>query len=148
MKESRLLFLFLLIFFVFSTCGKDETQTGSATFRLVWPDESQAKTNLEQPSPAAPTKQSFTIDDVVTIRVSVREGGITGADLITPVDFPYSDHQGTVHNIPAGTDRAFVVDGLNSSETVIFTGSATGITIEAGKTTDVGEIVMASCDAD
>ena len=67
---------------------------------------------------------------VVTIRATV----IADAQSIGPMDFNADDHSGSIGNIPAGTNRTLIMQGLDDTlptPNIIYTGTETNIEVFA-----------------
>lgn len=119
------------------SCKSDNSQspaTGNLTMQLVWADANPSVADDAVDSPEYATLPAT----VTTIRAIV-----SGSDMSNVQnDFDVSLGQGTIDNIPAGSDRIVTLQGLNSSGSVLYQGGATAITVTAGETTDVGTVTM------
>jgi chitodextrinase len=94
-------------------------------------DQGGAALSLRFEAPAGPTRGVLT-GIVQTIRVSV----YAGESRLKQAIFDYDDLQGTLGAIPAGSNRTFDVEALSGNE-LVYRGTATGITIEAGQVAQV-----------
>ena len=78
---------------------------------------------------------SLSADDIAAVQVTIGGEGISPditADLTLSSDDGWS---GNIDNIPAGTDRTFTANAYDADGALVYTGDATGITIEDGVTT-------------
>ncbi len=79
--------------------------------------------------------QSLSTSDIAEVRVTV-----TAADMsprTTTLERTGSTWSGTLHKIPAGTQRTFTAEAFNASGTRLYAGQATPVTILAEQTTVV-----------
>jgi len=128
--------------FLISGCGgggddnfsSDPSETGSASFNIAWHDTpvvGAAENTLITP----------TIDceaaDVSIIICEVYDGSNT---YLTSQDFVCSAGQGTINNVPVGTNRELVILGEDGNGNILYHGTATGITVIAGQINDAGTI--------
>jgi hypothetical protein len=104
---------------------------GAIAVKLVW--KSLAKTTDKVLYALPP--------DVINVKIIVSGPGIS-----PPIESPLIDvtaGTGTLSGIPAGVNRTVTVQGLNASGTVVlYQGTKSNITINAGQTTDAGIITM------
>ncbi len=127
---------------VFSACDrKDEPETGSIVAQVEWPE------TPEQPPSArngtARTAANGTALATMPIAVVTVRATIDAADMdAVTKDFTASANSGVIDGIPAGTGRSLTLNGLNSANTVIFEGAASGITVTAGQATAPVTVVM------
>lgn len=127
----------IILVLMLANCGSQNTQlgeaTGSISATLVWTD---ANGNSIQ---SAGEKHIATAPPgVVTVRIIV-----TASDMnAIQKDFAASVGQGLIEGIPAGTNRTFTAQGLDSGGTVKFQGAIGNVTIQAGQTTDVGIVFL------
>ena len=140
----KILFYFLYLFMIFlmSGCGgggddgfySDPSETGSASFNIAWHDApvvGAAENALVTP----------TIDcegaGVSTIICEVYDGSNT---YLTSQDFACSAGQGTISDVPVGTNREIVILGEDAEGNILYHGAITGITVTAGQINDAGTI--------
>jgi hypothetical protein len=157
MKPNSLVFLLLGMCMLIGGCGGSPeetatTETGSAVLSLQWTDEKTASIATE-PAGAALLRRAETTSDlealaglsddcaargVVTVSVEVadeRENWLASAE------FACEAGQGLVENIAVGTDRYFLVRGLDEIGNERYRGEKTGVTIKRGEN-EVGTIEM------
>jgi len=103
-----------------------EKGPGAVTAKLVWGSKTTAKTVALAPA------------GVVTIRATVAGPGIS--DIVK--DFPAAGGSGRIDGIPAATGLTFNVQALDVDGLPTYIGEVNKITIQIGKTTDVGTIYM------
>jgi len=139
-----LIFLSGIILFV-SACGTSEqfsdstTEAGSLAFSLVW-EEPPAPVIASSGNAVSALPGGCSGSGVDTVRVIIYNE--TGAELRS-ADFPCSDGEGTVDNIPPGV-RKVVIHGLNTNSKILYRAEKSNVTIEAGKTTDLMTVTMNS----
>ena len=102
---------------------------GSITATLKW--GAIAKTSAKSVA-AAPA-------GISTVRIIVSGSGISPS---VQKDFAAATGSGTIGDIPAGTGRTVIAQGLDVSGIVTYQGTATNITVISGQTTDAGTITM------
>ena len=127
--------IFTLLFFIplLFRCGEDST--GGVAFDIVW-DTASSTTSASSYQPQALPS------GVVALRVTVSASDMD--DLIkTFTDLNSAGGKIKVLGIKPGTNRSALVEGLDASETVIYSGTLTGITIEKGKITIAGTVALA-----
>ena len=111
--------------------SSDTGDTGGIAFSVEWK--------------GAPTTESATraVDcfaagiDAVTFEVYDEYNSYLTGD-----SWPCSYGEGTVDGVRAGTNRRLVVSAMDSGETVLYQGERGGITVTAGQTTHIGEVVV------
>lgn len=138
MKTSRLHGLFAILVLLITVltvgCGSRGTtganSTGSLTAQLVWPSSEKSLSHALATLPSS----------VVTVRIIVSGAGMSNVQK----DFPAANHSGTIDGISSGTGRTLTAQGLDSTGTVKYQGTASNLTVQAGQTTDAGTITMAS----
>ena len=140
----KILFYFLYLFMIFliSGCGgggddgfySDPSETGSASFNIAWHDApvvGAAENALVTP----------TIDcegaGVSTIICEVYDGSNT---YLTSQDFACSAGQGTISDVPVGTNREIVILGEDADGNILYHGIKTGITVTADQINNAGTI--------
>ena len=144
MKKMAILLVFAG--FVAISCGPDSdsnsAQYGKVPVRLIFPWSSENKT----------------ADDVQS---NVRYAGDTNCPPCDTIDFvfngdgmaattynniDYSLHSYTCKGVPAGDNRTLTVNVKDSSDNVLYTGSATGIKVPAGGTADTVSVTLNPVD--
>lgn len=110
---------------------------GSIVAHVVWVTDG-AQPAAYQPGPLAAPQ---TIPSgVVSIDVYV-----SASDIVT-VEQTFSASAnptgGVVNNVPAGSNRTLLVEGYDSSNTVIYQGQKSGLSVTAGQKTDAGTIYL------
>ena len=135
------------------------SETGSASFTIAWHNAPVIETSENS---LLKTQAKAMDRDLIENIVQASENGLVTAqaepvncDLIeniicevydgsntylTSEVFPCSAGQGTIDNIPAGEDRAFVILGQDVDGNILYHGELSGITITAGETNDLGII--------
>ena len=154
-KRKRLPTFLFYLFYIFiilliSGCGdgsddllpSKSSETASASFTVAWHDTPVIDSSENNLLMAASLEQSgISIDceaaGVSTITCEVYDGSNT---YLTSEVFECSAGQGTINNIPVGTNREFVILGEDVDGNILYHGKTTGITISAGQTNDVGTI--------
>ncbi len=134
-KIDGIIVIVLMLLLV--SCGSHTASvvksTGSIKATLVWVDSNgkvMQSVGQKHASTAPPS--------VATVRIIV-----TASDMnAIQQNFPASAGQGQIDGIPAGANRTFTAEGLDSNGTVIYQGSISGVTIQAGQTTNVGTVVL------
>ena len=128
--------------FIISGCGgrgddnfsSDSYETGSASFNIAWHDTPVV-------GAAENTIITPTIDceaaGVSTIICEVYDGSNT---YLTSQDFACSAGQGTINDVPVGTNRELVILGEDGDGNILYHGKITGITVTAGQINDAGTI--------
>jgi hypothetical protein len=98
---------------------------------LVWATAGTQKAKTLASAPA----------DVANVRLIVTGTGISGS---ISKEFPVAAGEGTLTDIPVGTGRTFVAQGLSSSNALLYEGASPNnpLTIQKGQTTEAGNIVM------
>ncbi|WP_224360765.1 Kelch repeat-containing protein [Hyalangium versicolor] len=84
---------------------------------------------------AASTQQALSASDVTRVKVTVSAADIS--PLVVELAKSNGTWGGLIGNIPAGSNRAFLAEAFDSSNTKRFQGQASGITITANQTTAV-----------
>lgn len=141
MKNTIYLFVFLLSL-TFSSCGSGDystsADTGSASFGLKFEEASVPSAVKLAQSAARATDicSSYGIEYISgTVYNSSNSAVATGGP------WACADHQGTINNIPPGSNLRIAIKGTVSG-TVVWQGETTGITIYADQDTNVGSITM------
>jgi len=128
-----------LIVFI-SACGDADyssSGSGSIAFSIEWRDAPTIK-NTE----ASIIARNLSCGDVGVETIEADVYDESGSFLVSGDPWLCSAHQGTVYNIPVGSNRKFIVLGKDINENVIYQGEKTGITISAGQETNVGTVVV------
>ena len=141
---SAHLFYLLVISLVFllSGCGggSDDSyssapsETGSASFTIAWHDASVIKASEN----SLVTTQIVPVDCGIIDKI-ICEVYDASNTFLTSEAFECSAGEGTIDNIPVGTNRKFVILGEDTGQNILYHGEAAG-DISAGLTTDVGTI--------
>ena len=124
--------LISIVVFTLAGCGASETatstdSTGAVSANLVW-DGAKTSGKIVSSAPAG----------VATVRIS-----ISGPSIATKQqDFPVASGSGTIGSVPPGTGLTVTASGLDASGTITYQGLVGNITVQVGKTTDVGTISM------
>ncbi len=80
---------------------------------------------------------ALSLDDIDHITVTV-SGSDFSPDIVQNLTGdPVSGWSGTIENIPVGDDRTFLAQAFDASDVVLYSGSATGVTIVDGETVQV-----------
>ena len=128
--------------FLISGCGggvddgfySDPSETGAASFNIAWHDTPVV--GAAENAVVTPT-----IDcegaGVSTIICEVYDGSNT---YLTSQDFACSAGQGTISDVPVGTNREIVILGEDADGNILYHGTITGITVTAGQINDAGTI--------
>ena len=129
------IFLALIMSIFLISCGNNSSgEYGSLTMRATWavPDQ-----NSQKNSKASLVQLSQAPKGIVTVRVI-----ISGPDMTDlTADFNVNANQGTVDNVPVGTNRTVTMQGLDVGSVVLYQGQTIGIQVQANVVNDAGEIV-------
>lgn len=148
MINRAIVFVFLCLTACISSCGSDlqapVTDTGSLSFGVQWVDAPSMNgvDALVTRTAIMAAQLDCTTSGVATVQAMVYDAN--NNYLATGGPWSCSDHTGTVHNIPAGTDRKFVVAGKDASGNVAYRGVGSGATITANNTTNFGTVTAYS----
>lgn len=132
---AQILLLVLLV--TLATCGgqkEDQPATGSIPIQIVWPESGSAQSagGIASPATACPTCTTLS-------------GTVTGPGISTKsFSFDFTAHTGTISGVPAGSGRAISAQAKDASNAVLFTGSASGITVPAGGNSSPVTLAMIS----
>ena len=136
-----MLYIILLIFL--TACGSNQhasPDTGSISFKL------QLSRPTTTSRAAAATSADICTDyGIATINSSVLNS--SGATVASG-SWSCSTHQGTVTDVPTGANYTVKLEGVDSNDTVAWTGEKTDISITGGSTTDAGTITMTYVGSD
>ncbi len=130
----NLFYIFMIFLILGCGGGSDDnlslvpSETGSTSFSIAWHD--------------TPVIQALTTIDceaagVSTITCEVYDGSNT---YLTSESFECSAGQGTINNVPAGTNRELVILGEDGNGNILYHGKITGITVTADQINDAGTI--------
>ena len=128
-----------MILFI-SGCGGDDgfysdlSETGSASFNVAWYD--RPVVGAAENTVITPTIDCETAG-VSTIICEVYDESNT---YLTSQDFACSEGQGTINDVPVGTNREIVILGEDADGNILYHGITTGITVTAGQINDAGTI--------
>jgi hypothetical protein len=135
---------YLFYIFLLSGCGggSDDnlspglSETGSASFNIAWHDAPviPASENILMPAAEAEPVDCGLIENIICEVRDESDAPLTSASFLC------SDRQGTINDIPVGTNRKFVILGEDEGGNILYHGVAPGITISADQTNDVGTI--------
>jgi hypothetical protein len=137
----------LILVFLFTVACKETNQelknknnlesgTGNIIAQLVW----QSKTDGLQ---LTDQKSDNLVFSSLPIDVSIVRAIVSAADFgDIQEDFDVELGTGVIDNIPIGTDRSIVMQGLKEDLTIIYEGQATNLAISEGETTNAGIITM------
>jgi len=144
MKYFGFLFSIVILSLSIISCGMENNNEnvensssgfGSISAQVKWPTVTRNRyatpgnTSLHKVAPAG----------VVTVRAIVTGPGMGNIQQ----DFAASAGNGTISNVPAGTNRSLTIQGLDSGGTVTHEGTVSNITVNAGQNTSAGLITMA-----
>jgi hypothetical protein len=76
---------------------------------------------------------------VTTVRIIIAAADISPSQQL---DFPAASGAATIDGVRPGTGWTLTAQGLDASGTITYQGAVANITIQAGKTTDIGTVVM------
>lgn len=109
------------------------SETGSASFTVAWHDTPVIQASENNYIPMIDCDGA----GVSTITFEVYDESNT---YLTSGSFECSSGQGTIDNIPAGTNREVVILGEDVNGNILYHGITTGITVTAGQINDAGII--------
>ena len=116
-------------------CGgpeKDLPATGSIPIKIIWPESGSSLKAGAIASPATVCPTCTTLS-----------GTVTGSGMSSKsFSFDFTAHTGTITGVPAGSGRSISAEAKDASNTVLFTGSASGITVPAGGSSGTISITM------
>ncbi len=110
-----------------------ESNTGSYSFHLVFPEDTM---DAEDGSPQSPALDCAATGATITVVLFSSSNG-----QLTSGSWPCSAREGFLENIPAGSGYRAEFQGKDVSGMVIYIGEHNDITIRAGRET-VGDVVM------
>jgi formylglycine-generating enzyme required for sulfatase activity len=122
----------------YATDGYHTDETGKITFNVLWEgapttDSSRFRTRALDCVNAGISTVSFEVFD-------------SRNNLLAFETFACAKGHGTVGNVPVGTNRKLAVTGTNGNRTVLYYGEVTGLGIDKGHDTHVGEVVCRPSD--
>ncbi|MGD8835833.1 MAG: fibronectin type III domain-containing protein, partial [Desulfobacteraceae bacterium] len=134
------LFIALTILFLFSACGDSQSQsgydtsdTGSISFKLAWQEPADQRYFREALSGDA------CIDYAIeTVSVDIYDSTQT---VVASESWPCSAHEGTIEEVPVGSDMTLVIDGVVDGN-VDWRSESAVISIYKDRNTDVGTLAM------
>ncbi len=120
-KLSDLLYCALCIFLIIlvSGCGDSyysSTETGSIAFSVEWKDAPTIQTSQASIKAASLDCEAA---GVTTVRFDLYD---ENNSYLVGDSWPCSYHEGTVHGVPAGSNRKLVVSGEDSNGNVLYRG--------------------------
>ena len=131
--------LIVVLSFVLFACTNDfsenDEDTGAISINLQFYVEADAPQDLVSPV-------DCTALGLSEIRCNVYEGAQSQANYLTGTTWPCAAYTGVIENVLAGENRLVVVMGSDSAGNDLYSGSASGIIVTAGQTTDAGAIDM------
>ncbi|MBU0675638.1 MAG: hypothetical protein KJ950_13435 [Proteobacteria bacterium] len=133
--SAKLIIVFLSL--LLSSCGggvehsSSSGETVGMTMRLVWEDGGGSLSRAVTTPRSAPS-------GVVTVSCRVTGSGMN--EIVS--DFAASAGSGVIPEVPVGTARVLSVQGLDSSQNIIYQGGQSGITLVSGQPYDCGTITM------
>ncbi len=120
-----------------AACGKGvHTNTGAVTFSLKFSDNVNVRAQHAVPLQRVDCSAS----GISTIEATVYDGN--GAAIATGGPWSCDAHEGTISNIPAGSNYWVIVTAKDGSGNAIYSGEKTSVTVTAGQTIDIGEITL------
>ena len=135
--------IYVLLLIILTACGSNQHSSpdrGSISFKL----QLSRPTTTSRPAAAA-SADICTDYGITDINVGVLNS--SGATVATE-SWSCSTHQGTITGVPAGANYTVKLEGVDSNDTVAWTGEKTDISITGGSTTDAGTITMTYVGSD
>jgi len=142
-----MIIVFLLVL-NFISCGSDdisnvndgyEPDEGSYSFTVNWPEDVSQSGERVVAGIAIDCEGS----GIITVKAVMYDENNM---LLSGGEWPCSLHSGQITGIPVGTNRRCVITALNASETVVYQGEDTGITITKGNVAYSSDIIMELVD--
>lgn len=146
-KVYKVFWIFALLVVAALGCGEKNQPTtepkhyklASAAFSIRWMTPATDEASVSTPITKAAISQQCADVGVEYVECKVYDD--VGSPLVTGGPWPCSQGQGKIEDIAPGTNRQFVVIGLDKDQTVIYQGqTAEGVLIEEGKTATVPPI--------
>ena len=134
--QKRYYILCIILLFLLSACGSNQqaSDTGSISFNL----------ELSRPTTAsraaAATSADICIDYGITI-INANVSTSSGAQVASG-NWSCSAHEGTITDVPAGSDYTIRITGTVTGGTIAWRGEVTGVSVTGGETTTAGTITM------
>lgn len=128
------LFLVLILVSACGSHGTSSSQSGGISFTLKNPS-AHSQAAFSQAATFACARH-----DIQSVEARVEDA--QGAIVASGGPWPCDTGEATLENVPEGENYTVIVSMMNSSGTVVFQGSASGITVLAGYTTDAGSISL------
>ncbi len=145
-RKQHLLFCIVMFLLLLTACGsgKDSSgdsssESGSISFNLVLRNTSDQ--TMIAKSPSGDICVDYLID---SIEAAVLDASDT---VVASANWPCSDHQGTLSNVPAGSHLTLAVNGIVAA-TADWQSQLPGISVSAGQDTDVGTMELTYQGAD
>ena len=135
-------FLYILIIFLISGCGgggddpfsSDPSETGSASFNIAWHD-------MPVVGAAENAIVTPTIDcEAAGVSIIICEVYDESNTYLASKDFECSSGQGTIADVPVGTNREIAILGEDADGNILYHGITTGITVTAGQINYAGTV--------
>ncbi|MFH2063676.1 MAG: Ig-like domain-containing protein [Pseudomonadota bacterium] len=141
------LFPIVVLLWTLTGCGSDSAsdneldthtvQTGSISFRVKWgndPDATPSSLRKAQ-SPSGDVCIDYAIETVAAAVYNSEDQSLVTAS------FPCSSHSGVMNKVPVGSGMRLMVEGLVGPD-VLWRGELSDITVTAGQTQPVGDVVV------
>jgi hypothetical protein len=139
-RKAHLFFSTVMFLLLLSACGSggdatddSSSASGSISFNLVLQNSSDQ--NMILRSPGGDICADYLID---SIDATVLDASDT---IIASGDWPCSAHQGTLSNVPPGSDLTLTIDGI-VIDTADWTNQWGGISVAAGQDTNLGPVEL------
>ena len=141
-------FKLLLFLFLWLSSGCGESDLGYLTFRLSWPSKEHQSTKApeRQNLSSIISQQSASVNPMAdyTSVAAIRASLWQGSTRVKEIRYDYSLHEAEL-NAASGT-YLFRIEGLNSSEGILFRAEQSSVKVTRGGTTDLGEITLAQIE--
>jgi YVTN family beta-propeller protein len=137
-------FIVFICLFLFYACGSNtetsvnaSSSNGSIAFSIVWKGGLEISSSQKAVirSPSGDVCADYLIE---TINATVYNSNNA---IVATKSWPCSDHGGTIPDVPTGSGIRVVIEGRVAG-IVLWSGEATGITVSAGQTYNVGTITV------
>ena len=134
--KSFILLSVITLFACDEQTANTQASSGSIAPSIIWQsrDAVESKPSVDDIAYAAiPVGAGTTLPtDLTTVRIIVSGNGITSS---IQRDFSANARSGIINNIPNGSNHTVTVQGLNSSNTIVYEGFKNGIAVTSGGTT-------------